>query len=679
MIQPIGTLGTLNQSAGMALDAQKYMGESLMKLGGVIGQTIAERQMYGDAEKLAPFMQQSFMESYDKIAGGDFAGGLGNLMQTSAQVSTNPILARISQEGVRTGALLMNQYMDLQQTEIMAGRTSGRQGAALQNAITRNQSDLSQAIAAFENAPEEARPMLQQTIQKLQAEAQSLRQQAVSPVAPRVGPTTQHGEPSFNLNEPVDTITAPQPQSTQQADLPIEQGEDLGGIMQAWGTMTEEQRAQAATSLKEKGMSITGTDVNGQPIIVNDKAAAQQQTQTAPTPANAPQQASGQAILFSEPLTQVVFGGNGYVSQDSGKKMELTGQTVNNEGKMTMTFQMDDGPKEITLGKEATEARKVLNEESVLINSDVASWLGSFKGVSNIPAIDITGTKDTGYSVSIKVPVEKNGKKVMDEVECGSRDENGKFKKSLIDEETKNRIERVKSATSTLKSAFLSNGVQIKYVDDVNAPQDAKMAAAMDMANQPFPFQLNETETIKSLGADPSKMKEGDLIAFKANALTLLDKMEESGAFQDPKNKGAEIPLDQQVVKYQQKLKKEAKDWKVGDALMLPPNKEKEVPTNKTPDLDPRLRKEADEPDFLQKLGGSIAGAAKATYNTLIGEPSKFISDAKSVGNANKKHYVEMAAAMKLLKSGVFSQEEYDSEMTKIEKQIKDELAQSKK
>ena len=128
----IGSLGDLNQSANMALTSQRYLGESLTKMGAQIGETISQRQMFSDADKAAPFMQRAFLESFDTIAGGDINGGLGKAIGAAAQFSTNPILARIAQDGVRTAGLMTNAVMDQYQQPAAPSQTTGEQFETVQ-------------------------------------------------------------------------------------------------------------------------------------------------------------------------------------------------------------------------------------------------------------------------------------------------------------------------------------------------------------------------------------------------------------------------------------------------------------------------------------------------------------------------------------------------------------------
>lgn len=598
----IGSLSDLNQSANLALQSQRYLGESLTKMGAQIGNTISERQMFSDADKAAPFMQHAFLSAFDTIAAGDINGGLGKAIGAAAQFSTNPILARIAQEGVRTAGLMTNTVMEKYQQENQNYRTqlgidafdqrtnakldiaTEKVAAGLQEELRKRQEIINNPIV-----PDEAKVQAKAEADSIVTKLQAMQSQALPP-------QQQSNEPDVTIvNE---DFVGPMPQGSSAPDqTPLTQ--PIGAV---------------------------GRVGNVQP--------PQQPTQPSGSPTAAPQPQGGaiqkqdiqSTSYFGDDQTVRAMGGNLIITDARGSKMTLEGMTVK-DGSVSMSLKAQDGTL-FDLGKEATDAANDVITGASRINSDINAFFQTNGGLIKISAVDFPeGNDDQGYTMRVKTPITtqvvgKDGKveaktEIVDRI-YSTYDENGKRTPILVSKADREWVEKMEGGVGILKKTLNKKGTVITDAPSKNTPEDVRFSAAQDVANRPFPFNLNEAEVLKNLGQNPEAVAKdaGLMIAFKARAGALLDKMEKSGDFKDPKDKNAELPIEKQITKYQERLKKDAKDWKVGDKPMFPPNKEKET----TPRLELKdvvdddivasMNKEGFFEKAMKMAGSAIASAA---------------------------------------------------------------------
>ena len=631
----IGSLSDLNQSQGMALASQRYLGESLTKMGAQIGETISQRQMFSDADKAAPFMQHAFLDAFDTIAGGDINGGLGKAIGAAAQYATNPILARIAQEGVRTAGLMTNTVMEQFQQENQNYRTQLGIDAFDQR-----------TDAKLDIATEKAAAGLQEELRK--------RQEIINnPIVPDEAKVQAKAEADSIVTQLQAMQTQPLPtqQQSNEPDVTIVNEDFVGPMPQGSSTPDPTPLTQP--------MGAVGRVGNVQP--------PQQSAQPAGSPTAAPQaqgvatqsQADPSYAIFGDEQTQRAMGGNIFITNQSGNKMSLEGMTVK-DGGVSMAFKSADGSKLFDLGKEATDAANTIISGASTINSDINAFLESSGGLINLSAIDFKGADETGYTMSVKTPIKrKDGKTEIIDREYVSYDENGKQIPVMVSKEEKANLDKMEESAGLLKKTFNQKGAILSAERGKGTPEDVRFTAMQEEANRPYPFQMDIKATLTALGSNPEAMKGGDILVFKSHSSELLDRMVKDKEFVD-KN-GTEIPVKDQAAKFQKKLKEESKNWKneKGEAMF---NKENAKVADSQRviaeiGLDPSVAKAVGESQFAglgEFLGGITGAAGKA-----IGKQFKASAVDKQFAPIQSRLY-------QLYSSGKLTKEAYEANKEKV-------------
>lgn len=672
MIQPIGTLGTLNQSAGMALEAQKYMGDSLRNLGTTIGQVISERQMYADADKLAPFMRKSFMDSYEKIAGGDFAGGLGNLMQTAASVSTNPILARISQEGVRTGAVLMNQYMDLNQTEIMAGR-AGKGGSLSANRFNLQVSgqigNLEKVIANAKmglNDPtlnKDQKDQLSRRITEAQDQIKYLQDQMVS-VEPEL--PTESGSPAGNLGNVDD-----QPQSEARipnTDIPpsLPLNED-GSVAfeqppegstaspemlayvsrfrnkQVWEKLTPEQKKRIDTAMENTMDDEDIAKVNANPLLES----------------------------FKKPdgliRTPIQLEGSG--SEITVATMPYKQTRTSSVGKEGYSSSVTTSPTEIP--DQIKKYVEDYNNGIALIPTQARDVMDRFGGVGNFD-VTLVGSGDTRtMQLRPKSLKDKDGKSVKaPTITVQTRDENGIRTDMEFSKESEKPIAQMQASYNTLVS---SNDMSKGYAVEVKRPNasgtsEQYLEYAKSLTPENLPLGLSFNDTASKLGIDTSKADENVKGAINARVWNIFDALTKDQKFRESVTANPNKAIDSIREVIRENKTPDAK--KINELLPKEAKKESKYEPSEIKGLDPRLN----EPPVMKEVTKYVIEKSKSFIDSIV-KGVKEYGLRQSVTSA----YLDKVERLHALRnSGKIDPEYFNAQLKLIKDQIESDIASQK-
>jgi len=499
----IGSLSDLNQSQNMVLQSQRYLGDSLTKMGAQIGATISERQMFADAEKAAPFMQHAFMSAYDSIASNDPDGisrGLGMAVGTAAQFATNPILARLAQEGVRTAGLMTNTKMEMiQQTQqnfrtqlgidAFNQRTQSRYNEADQkqlDAIAAQQAKLSSTINS-PNTPQVVKEELKKKFDELEGLKSQFAPTQAEPLPERAAPEPPFGPKSI-------------PEATPQGGIIPPHGD------QVEGEMPQGSSAPDAIPLTEPVGMVGNVQPPSSPTqpVGSHTAAPQAQQQAV--------QQKTQPLWVSEDVSAVTGIIPALITKD-GTATVIT-RTYDNDGKVTFSVKDKEGS-ESSVPKELGEAAIRVAENAPKINSQVADQLKAFKGIANVKVDFSTDIADgsAGYDMSFKIPTKtKDGKTVMQKVDYVVRDENGIPTDGKVSKDDKQLVEKVISDTSIIKNAPLPDGHKLVLIDPEKGSGDTTKSIHSAMAESlpaTLPFRIPVEQAMKELGVKPEILSGG--------------------------------------------------------------------------------------------------------------------------------------------------------------------------
>ena len=501
----IGSLGDLNQSANMALTSQRYLGESLTKMGEQIGETISQRQMFSDADKAAPFMQRAFLESFDTIAGGDINGGLGKAIGAAAQFSTNPILARIAQDGVRTAGLMTNAVMEQYQQQnqnwrVQAGfdaynqRTGAKYDAATQKEISGIEEEFSaiQQRASDQSTPVETREMDTQRMKALKARHNQLTTSAQTQQPSSQQQVAEMPRPPFGPNS---TPEATNPESGVQ----MPEGDPVN--QHPSGTPAATQPAQP----------------DAQPQVAS--------------------QTTGEQFEAVQPLTESAT--SSYGSVPILARFEQSGwipsvRTDSKDG-TTITYKKEgELPQKVVIPKKVSDAFDDYNKADAAITEPTREYLASIGGTSNAKSIDLhvaesdNNEKPTAYymTTTVIVPGKEKGTFIKKTVPYQKYDEFGIPTHVKIPASEGDKIQVMKDS-----QAVFTKGVEFQKdagfaKQETESQKKAADVAAMlkqKEAEIPMPFGMNEADAAKKIGLDPEKLKGEGIAQFKISAAKVIE------------------------------------------------------------------------------------------------------------------------------------------------------------
>lgn len=434
----IGSLSTLNQSAGLALESQKYLGDSLVRLGKTIGNAISERQMLDDAAKQAPFMQHSFLSAFNDIAAGDITGGMGKAIASVGQFAGNPILARQAEEGMRAAGLMVNAKLEEFQQENANFRTQlgidayqGRTGAKLDIATAREiqklQVEQDQLESSLQNAAgQEEAAAIQASIDAAKAKIKSLQESTYFEGDLPVESTDTAKAPSlFSQNELIPAESAASktvtpdpvnnvPMTNNQTEITVPQASptDEINIPPPNTAGSEDQANLPAPNVKRLGVN-TATKVE-------------------------PSTANGASFIIGTPET-AALAGFGLGIKFNGPQIRSI-STDTSTGKMTIT--RDNGADEVV---DAPIVKDYLSASAVLSsNKRFQDAISSRKGAANAKVEFVAAGPDQNGTKTYRVKI--------DGYNLTERSAEGIKSDLTIPQEAKESYEKLKSISTQVNS-----------------------------------------------------------------------------------------------------------------------------------------------------------------------------------------------------------------------------------
>lgn len=530
-IPSIGTLGDLNQSFGqamrqgdLAMASQQYLGESMVRSGQIIGSKIAETMAAREANSVAPFLQQSYMEAFDDIAGGNISLGLGKTIALGAQFGRNPILSRISNEAVQAAGLLTNAVYAQQRTDTMVGARPTPGQAGFDRELRKLDAEEAQLIAALNtNAPEATKDMWRKSIEQTRAR----RAQLVGEYGASQGDAAYTTGPSQS--------PTPQYAGATEGQMPSgsEPQDQVEGIKAAWPTMSEADRADSTKFLKDNwNITVTGTDANGLPIFADQNPQPTGDSTFDNTPpvgqGNAPQQPQQQAPAT---IDQAIFGSDQASSLSglndlsvvlkTGDRLKLESRTDKSDGSVTLGYKTEDGETGIDFTKEEFAPFREYEQFATEISTGLRERINSLGGMISLKNIETIKRADDQYAVRFEVEG-KNGKPQM--VEYYQRNEFGEPVETLISEEEKLALVGSEKAMSKIQSTLNRKDIQFQGGKKVMSPEELMADLPADL-----PYNISSTQYLEGLAANVEKMAPDTLNRFRTGAYSLLGDMLRDG------------------------------------------------------------------------------------------------------------------------------------------------------
>lgn len=531
----IGSLGTLNQSAALALESQRYMGDRMVALGQSIGTTIAERQAYADAQTAAPFIQRSFEEAYNDIESGNPARGVAKAMGVAAQFQSNPLLARFTQEGIRMAGQILNNTTAKYQIDAVTGRSQSRIDLQTSKQAQQLQSMIANAEAGLNDPdlPEQDKERLRQQVQAAKqylgdltsgqgAQTEVMEEDVI--MAP--GEERALGD---GLEGPLPTEDGmieeiqlePPPQGAAASEDAMAWAKEYRNP-QVWNRLTQQQKAQVdryigdvfdaedidmlnssenvvAYGFENEDIPTGGTDARQtqQPTVQGEDGLAR-------TPLNIPSDIMGGQVTFAQRPTaasrNVSVGPQGYSSSTSVRQAQM--------------------PQEVIKYQES------INEGLSRLPTEATDIFRQFGGITNFD-LDVSGTGDTR---TLKVrPKGSSGKPVP----VQTRDANGFLQDIQITAEDAKSIDGMESAINnlvSLRSATDGYAVEFKSNEQGAKGFFAKYAESVT-PTESLPFNLPSGEILQRLGISDTRADENTKKAITAGIWSIYDKLGQDQGF----------------------------------------------------------------------------------------------------------------------------------------------------
>lgn len=486
----IGSLGDVVRANALGQEASQYLGQSMIGLGNQIAQTVTIKAATAEAERVAPFLQESYLSAYDDITKGQAAQGLGKVVALGAQFGANPILSRLTTEATRTAGLLANEtYGMMQQQLSVKSRENmffGEQDIKNQERIQTLEGDLAryQNNLSKVSAPEQRQQILD-AIKQTQAQLEEAR----------------------NLTTPPRTPTP----------LIMDVGGEQTGVISPPPTAKPSQPTQPP-----------------QDATAGQQPPASQAQQPADAIANNSQGPITAQPMANQEATVRVLGEMPVFVSRSGDRGEVT-TTTKDDGSVSIVVKEKDG-KETSLPKNLNDAMLAITSDIPKIPSGLADDIAALKGMSNV-RFDFNGSDTEGYNVSMRVLVpDKSGKQTERKIDYVERDSNGIPTGKTLDKDQKNALQSIESNWAIVKNAPSFGQYFVKFLPaggpevTMGNKQASLYQPLLATLPQGLPFGLTEEEFQKQIGKSYQGKPENALIG-KVELYRIVDDLSQSKAF----------------------------------------------------------------------------------------------------------------------------------------------------
>lgn len=454
--------GFLNSGQALINDSTRYAAGSLAQLGSDITESVSLNNARKEAETYAPLMADSFRKSFELLEAGDIGGGLSGVFATSSQFAQNPILARISEDAIKSASILASTSMrnDIAQLRLQMAGQSKFQTAHDKWAANEAKADAYDQYAP-EGAPRATRypePTMEEFMQNpsMSNEADIIDQEATTAlpkpevsgdvsdgVVPGAGPTTI-SNPDAVPNPSSDATTPTAPSNAQQGP-----------------SLTPYQQDLIAQKAKQNGIT----------------------------------------VLSRNPQAISLSGGVTYI-QDNRADSTVKSTTLNpSTNSVSITYE-NGNTKELPLPKEQiksfTEGATAINGVPAI--SDALTKAGGagnnrlvFKDISGDPA-------HPQYSIGIL----GDSSRSSDEKQITERDPNGIERPIIVNDSFKEKWEAYKSSMEEAQGGLpLGKDVFLKF-----EPVQGSSDAYYDNTKGKTPFDENIGNVLQNIGADVTKLDE---------------------------------------------------------------------------------------------------------------------------------------------------------------------------